>query len=468
MTINFLFNRRESLQTKSELFKNGIRIYLNSLGYSQTFDSAVEGSFVDMTFQDHNSNIIMVESKAENLSLKSKKFSGELIKYYKLWKETGYQFWLFAQNVVTPSYWELLLSGIDNEDEIKKWIEWYNTNINAKELAASVEEIKQLKTFLLNSVVTVGNGVKLENAALEKEKTSAISISNIADSLVDIVNRRKTAVQRKSELLLNILPISVPEYYYCGYCRTEKQEIYDVLEGETIPPFLLSREGSLATFGDLEKTPLIEYIDEEIEKKETKMLQKNNPTLASQLVHIHLRRIMWNKGIYKIPRLSIFYYPLKDKNLDRLEIKNHTGKMRWVVKRYDHQEDSDYHKKGDVNFYQHRAIEIRTPTYWGGSFLELVPRKYYTLDGETECDGEIRAKIDAKFRNPLFDRNKNRSDLTKMWKYAIFDSTDFIQQPEEWVKEFSFGELFTYDVNWSPEVLDRTQTSLWEYWRSSQ
>ena len=55
-----------------------------------------------------------------------------------------------------------------------------------------------------------------------------------------------------------------------------------------------------------------------------------------------------------------------------------------------------------------------------------------------------------------------------MWKYAIFDSTEFIQQPEEWVNKFSFGELFTYDVNWSPEVLDRNQTSLWEYWRSTQ
>ena len=138
------------------------------------------------------------------------------------------------------------------------------------------------------------------------------------------------------------------------------------------------------------------------------------------------------------------------------------------MKRYDHQEDTDYHKIGDVNFYQHRAVEIRTPTYWNASFLELIPRKYYTLDGESECDGEIRAKIDAKFRNPLFDRNKLRSDLTRMWKYAIFDSTEYIIEPEDWVNEFSFGELLSYNVSWSPEVLDRNQTSLWEFWRQQK
>ena len=468
MTINFLFNRRESLSTKSELFKGSIRKYLNSLGYSQTFDSAIEGSFVDMTFQNHSGKIIMVESKAESLSLRSGKFVNELIKYYKLWLETKYQFWLFAQNVTNPTYWELLLTGIDNESEITKWLEWVNSKNEDSIFEINPEQIASFKSFLLNSVVTVGNSVKLENATLEKENTSAISISNIADSLIDIVNRRKNAIQRKSNLLLNVLPITLPEKYYQTNCYENKQTIYDETEGQITPSFLLSKQGELITFGNIENSPLNEYISGNISKFETKQLQNENPTLSSQLVHIHLRRIMWNKGIYKTPDASIFYYPLKDKSETRLEIKNHTGNMRWVVKRYDHQETTDYHQAGETNFYQHRAVEIRTPTYWGTSFLELIPRKYYTLDGESACDGEIRAKIDAKFRNPLFDRNKIRSDLTKMWKYAIFDSTDFIQEPENWVHEFTFGELLSYNVSWSPEVLDRNQTSLWEFWRDDQ
>lgn len=465
MPINFLFNRRESLNTKSEMFKESIRKYLNSLGYSQSFDSAVEGSFVDMTFTDHIGNTIMVESKAEKLSLKSMKFAEELVKYYILWKETDYQFWLFAQNVTRPSYWETLFSGINNEDEVRKWLIWYEGKEGTPKTGVSTSEIGKFQSFLINSVVTVGNSVKLENAALEKENTTAISISNIADSLVELVNRRKTAIQRKSELLLNILPVSLPKSYYEGYSRKPKQEIYDELRDELVPPFLLSRKGVVATFADLSNSSLENYLEGDITCLKTADLQKSNPTLASQLVHIHLRRIMWNKGIYKTPRTSIFYYPIKDKDLTRLEIKSNTGNMRWVTKRYDHKEDSDYHKEGDVNFYQHRAIEIRTPTYWGNSFLELIPRKYYTLDGESACDGEIRAKIDAYFRNPLYDRNKNRSDLTKMWKYVIFDSTNYVHQPEEWIKEFSFGELLSYDVRWSPEVLNRNETSLWEYWR---
>ncbi|MFB0523077.1 MAG: hypothetical protein ACETV1_04865 [Candidatus Bathyarchaeia archaeon] len=50
VTIKFLYNRREALTGKSEVYKKAIRSYLESLGFSQTTDSYVEGTLEDMNF----------------------------------------------------------------------------------------------------------------------------------------------------------------------------------------------------------------------------------------------------------------------------------------------------------------------------------------------------------------------------------------------------------------------------------
>ena len=119
MTIQFLYGRRESLVGKAEAFKKGIRMYLEASGFSQTTDSYVEGTFEDMTF--YNPKIapgrrFVVESKAELLSLKSKRFAIELVRYFRLWQakkpSERFRFKLFAQGVRKPKDWQLLFSEV--------------------------------------------------------------------------------------------------------------------------------------------------------------------------------------------------------------------------------------------------------------------------------------------------------------------------------------------------------------------
>lgn len=153
-----------------------------------------------------------------------------------------------------------------------------------------------------------------------------------------------------------------------------------------------------------------------------------------------MRRMFWNKGLYRDPRADVLYFPMLNKTLDKLEMIDHRGVKRWVVKKILHKKDTKYHKAGEINFYFHRGVEVKTPTYWGESFVELIPRRYYTLDGEKWIEGEIRAKIDRKFRKPQFDRSKTRLGLMRYWKHILFDS-EFVIPPEKWFSKFKFGNF---------------------------
>lgn len=112
-------------------------------------------------------------------------------------------------------------------------------------------------------------------------------------------------------------------------------------------------------------------------------------------------------------------------------------------------------------------MELRTPTYWGISYIELIPKRYYTLDGETPIDGDIRAKIDAKFRKPAYDRSRNRIGLIKFWKFVLFESKNYVISSEKWFDTFKFGDFVTERVNWSPKVIGRDQTRLWDFGRDA-
>lgn len=472
MPIHYLYGRRESLHGKAEAYKKGVREYLESLGFSQTTDSSIQGTFADMIYVNPATDPgikFLVESKAEEVSLRSGKFAKELVRYFWFSQSIGLQgqmkFKLFVQGVVKPEEWDFFFSEMTNLDTIRSWCQWYNSKCLEKGEQRFDENImKQISTFFAETEVTVGSVVDLQQAALENESMSALSIAKMANRLLDLVNRRKSPVFAKSRIVMNILPITVPDnYYVCESTAEDKDEIYESLKDKTIPPFLFTRKKEMLTFSDFDQdNPLCEYRKGSIAALKTKDFQERNPGLSAQLVNIYLRRMFWKRGIYRDPTAEIFYFPMKDKTLERLEVLDQRGRKRWVVRKIIHKQDTKYHKKGEINFFFHRGVELRTPTYWSESFVELIPRRYYTLDGEKWIDGEIRARIDRKFRNPKYDRSKTRLGLMKFWRYILFESP-FTVPPEKWFDKFQFGAFVAETVDWSPQVIGRTQMRLWDF-----
>ena len=267
-TIYFLYGRREALQGKSEAFKKSVREYLESSGFSQTTDSSIQGTFADMIFVNPITDPgkkFLIESKAEVVSLKSKKLARELIKYFQLSKTTvllGMSFKLFAQGVNKPTEWESIFSEKNDFEAVKKWCEWYNDKcLEEGEKPLTEMKMQEIYDFFGKSEVIVGPAVDLQHAAIDNQSISDLSISKMATGLCNLVDRRRSPVPKKSKIVMNILPISVPtEYYLYKSVVSDKKEIYDKTKGQTIAPFLFTRDKEILTFADFDKeNKLFEY-----------------------------------------------------------------------------------------------------------------------------------------------------------------------------------------------------------------
>jgi hypothetical protein len=471
MPIHFIYGRREALTGKAEAYKKAVRSYLESEGFSQTTDSFIEGSFPDMIF--YNSSIapgkkFLVETKADEVSLSSKVFAKELIQYFKMWDnlklEKKFELMIFIQSLKKPLEWELLFSEEKSIEKIREWCDWYNKKVSDKKYLGE-KDIEKFIEFFSYINIKVGNTIDLELAVIKKEEYSNLSMNKLADNLFKIIYKRKNPIAKKSNLIMNFLPVQVPKYYYeAKSFELNKKTIYDNLVGKTIPPFILKKDGTMMSFSEFDEgNPILKYVEGKVKQLKIEELQNNNPSLSSNLIYDHIRRILWKKGIYRVPETNIFYYPMENIKLNILEKKSYTGHYRWVVKKYIHQEDTDYAKKGEINFFFHRAVELYSQTFSGNSYMLLNPKRYYTLNGKNEIEGEIRAKIDSKFRNQLYDRSESKLDLLKFWKYRLFDSKEYIDTPEKWFDNFKFGGFIINKVNWSPIVIGKDQTRLWDF-----
>lgn len=218
MPIRFLYGRRESLNGKSENYKRHIRKYLESLGFAQTTDSAIQGSFEDMIFVNPSTDPgkkFLVESKAEQLSLTSKKFAKELVNYFRISKSIALKgqakFILFAQDVQSPMEWELFFSEQVNVEKITEWCSRYNEKC-VDEIGSKLQEneVEEFRTFIANSETIVGSLVDIFQATVENQSMSALSIDKKAKQLLELAERRKLPVCSRSRLVMNIIPITVP------------------------------------------------------------------------------------------------------------------------------------------------------------------------------------------------------------------------------------------------------------------
>ena len=88
MTIHSIGKTRESLNWSSENYKEAIRDYLDTRGYSQISDSFIEGDLADMVFINPSLSVgekTLVESKATSISSTDEKLAIEVVKYLVEW-----------------------------------------------------------------------------------------------------------------------------------------------------------------------------------------------------------------------------------------------------------------------------------------------------------------------------------------------------------------------------------------------
>jgi len=106
MTIHSIGKTRESLNWSSENYKDAIREYLDTEGYSQISDSFIEGDLSDMVFINPSLSVgekTLVESKATSISSADEKLALEVVKYLVEWlkldPQERFKFFIFTKSI---------------------------------------------------------------------------------------------------------------------------------------------------------------------------------------------------------------------------------------------------------------------------------------------------------------------------------------------------------------------------------
>ena len=473
MTIHSIGKTRESLNWSSENYKEAIREYLDTMGYSQISDSFIEGDLADMVFINPSLAVgerTLVESKATAISSSDEKLALEVVKYLIEWlkldQEERFKFFIFAKSITKKGEFKKYYSS----DCTKKSVQSLIDSVKGK-LDKSGQEIieaadfKEVFSFFRKIEIWEGTYEVLKAAATSKKKYSKLSLEGYAKSLITEVTRRSQPIQKKTTLVSNLVEFTPPNVYYRLKVKyTDSKSIYkhyNAMEKQ-IPPFLIGRNDLIYTFHDLKSenpfadTATGDPIEIELEEEE-------NGQFIIWLINQHLRRLFFLKGIRRAPDSNIFFFePLRDES-GKLETRmcvNQHGKEKEVTIPYYKGEEG---QEKTLNFVFHHAVEATAKKYWDRWFIELWPRKEYSPDGIHLYDGDTKSAIDNKFRNPLFNRSSNRLSSIRFWRYYLLESELDRAESEKWLRNFRFGKFWETIFGWKPATNPSNQAILEEY-----
>ena len=473
MTIHSIGKTRESLNWSSENYKEAIREYLDTQGYSQISDSFIEGDLADMVFINPSLSVgekTLVESKATSISSADEKLALEVVKYLVEWlkldPQERFKFFIFTKSITKKVEFKKHYGSDCSKKSVQSLISIAREKLDeSSQGIIETADFKDVFDFFRNIEIWEASYEVLKAAAASKRKYSKLSLEGYAKNLITEVTRRAQPIQKKTTLISNLVELTPPTVYYGIRLKySDSKSIYRHYDeiGKQIPPFLLGKDDLIYTFHDLKaENPFSDTAKGE--PIEIELDEAENRQLIVWLINQHLRRLFYLKGIRRAPDSNIFFFePLKDESgeLEKRVCINQHGKEKEVTIPYYKGEEG---QKKTLNFVFHHAVEASAKMYWDRWFLELRTRKEYSSDGTHLYEGDTKSAIDNKFRNPIFNRTSNRLSSIRFWRYYLLESEFDGAENEKWFRNFSFGELWETTFGWKPETTPSNQALLEEY-----
>jgi hypothetical protein len=160
MTIHSIGKTRESLNWSSENYKEAIREYLDTEGYSQISDSFIEGDLADMVFINPSLAVgekTLVESKATTIGSSDEKLALEVVKYLVEWlkldPQKRFKFFIFAK-------------GITKKGEFKKY---YGSKCSKKSVQGLIDRVQGKLDKNGQEIIETAD-LRKSSASLEKSR----------------------------------------------------------------------------------------------------------------------------------------------------------------------------------------------------------------------------------------------------------------------------------------------------------
>ncbi|TMH96554.1 hypothetical protein E6H37_02545 [Candidatus Bathyarchaeota archaeon] len=451
MAIIRLGKTREATGFTSERYKSAIRKYLEAMGYAQLTDSRYEGHLSDMVFRPLGNAPwpeVRVESKATELSLSASGLASEIRTYLKDWlsspTESRFKFMIFAKKLINPSRWDSIWGDTLSQSEALNWL---TTDLEEASAGYFTEpgRVKEVGSFFSEASVVEGNDVDLIDMAEEKRKVvlSANEIRQRALRQLSQMDQRSRPIPKKSELIGNLLHFTPPSSYaVLGVGSLTFTEIRDSLRGRDCPPYRVIQSGELVTLNDSEADESFGVLNPtRLRNLGLSELDSTYPGAVAELTNFAIGKML--------RRLGVAFFNNKSYFLAQSEAKAHKSRILELS-------SGEYMHLGELNYVFHQAFSLRYRKLWDQHFIQLKLGKLYTKDGSAVIEGTRAARLDARFRNPVFDRPETRQ--RKLEKLAEFVFHDKIHKYPPWARMFSFGDFLRISTEWTPDAVPLDQS----------
>lgn len=441
------------------------------MGYSQITDSFVEGHQSDMIFINasiSSERRTHIEAKSTEISLKDKDFSKELLGYLAEWLNlppaSRFSLFIFARKINNRRDMEKVIGTKYNITSLKDWLSKNAESLpdNSKEIVTKAD-FKDIINFISCLEVYEADINQLDAAINEKGRYSNLSIKAYAEKLQVDAKRRGKPINKKSVLISNMVPVTIPTHFYSAKVKFNKKlALYAHFNKKDveIPPInFFPEKQTISTFEEIgEDSPLREVIVGKPEKIE--ITEDISEQFIIGLINQHLRRLFWKKDLFRLQDRNLYYFKCEMENGVYVSktYPNSQGKDKEVCTPYYHEQNGTK----TINFIYHHAVELSPKKLWDKYYITIIPVKIYTTDGINPVDSDAKSAIDQKFKNQLFNRSSNKLGDIRFWDYHIFRSKFLNKPAEKWFDLFDYGTLENIPFDWIPETVEKGQALLEE------
>ena len=471
MTIIRLGKTREATSFTSEKYKSAIRRYMEAMGYAQLTDSSKEGHLADMIFRPLGNAPwpeVWAESKATELSLGTPRFTKEVRSYLKDWlmrtPQSRFKFMIFAKKLVNLSRWELIWGNNLSQTDA---FEWLTKEVDESSAAYFTElgRLNEVVSFFSETTVVEGTDVDLTDIADEKTKValSANEIRRRALHQLALMEQRSRPIPKKSDLIANLLRFTpAPSYLVLGIDTLSNLEIQNLMRRRDSPPYCLPASGQMLTLNHESAEGSFKLLNPTRSKTLTlNDLETTYPGSLPQLVNYAIGKILRPLGVGFSNGRSYFLAETQVKEGKRRVLRLDSGETMQVARPYTSQAKQnglEVENAKQLNFVFHQGFALRYRNLWGQHFIEFRLGKVFTDDGAKVIEGNRAARLDARFRNPAYDRSETRQrKLEKLAKYVFHSRTPSYPV---WVRLFSFGEFLKMQTDWTPDGVPLDQAMM--------
>jgi hypothetical protein len=448
---------REATKLPSELYKSAIREYMESLGYAETKNSAIEGSLPDLVLVPPSDRPwpreIWIESKASKLRLNDRIFVEEVCGYLRRWLALGrgsrFKLMIFAKEIDGPARWEQIWDKDLTKANILKWL---GVSALGRQIISEASS-RELVTFFMETEIWQTDVDYLRSAVEERSKagTAAMEIRRRALQSAKFMDEHSNPIPKKSKLVANLMTFQPPSaYLVMEIDQLPRDEVERALKDVSVP-YSNPMKGILITIdltGASERFAVLHT--QNVERYEMDDVRKSyrqgfshlmNSSLSKKVLDSNPRIQRWQKG---------WYYFLGDQ-----EAKRHASRVIRTLSRRRMQVAKPMYSKGVLNFVFHHAFRINYRSLWEGHFVGLELMRLYTDDGVSVIEGENRSKIDKHFRNSKFNRSETQQARVSKLAEFLFPSETL--RESTWSSQFHFGRLLSMGTDWTPQAVDPNQ-----------